>query len=205
MSHSRFKDFQFLKGAVSLEDCPNPIYPEIAFAGRSNVGKSSLINAIVDHHNIARTSNTPGKTRQMNYYLANKICYFVDLPGYGFAKVPEAERKKWGEYIKKYLIERENLMVTAHLIDIRHKPTKLDEEFIFWMASHGRPFIIVLNKADKITFNKQKKARNALMQLLQQMNIDVPLFTCSAYKKEGISAIRNTIFEFLDGKYELAK
>ena len=205
MSHSRFKEFRFLKGAVSLDDCPNPVYPEIAFAGRSNVGKSSLINAIVGHHNIARTSNTPGKTRQMNYYLANNVCYFVDLPGYGFAKVPKAERKKWGQYIKKYLIERENLMVTAHLIDIRHKPTKLDEEFIYWMASNGRPFVVILNKADKISFGKQKKARTVLQKLLQEMNIEVPVFCCSAYKKEGISDIRNTLFDFLEGGYELAK
>jgi len=196
-----FSNIAFVKGAVSLDDCPVANWPEIALAGRSNVGKSSLINALANRKNIAHTSNVPGKTQQMNFYEVDQTFHFVDLPGYGFAKAPEEERKKWGRFIKEYLMERQTLLVTIQLIDIRHKPTKLDEEFIYWMAKHRRPFIIVLNKADKLSGNKQQNSLAMVKHLLEVMNIEVPVIICSSKTQKNITKIKEIIRDFLDSQY----
>ena len=141
----------FITSAPQLEDCPPMILPEFCFAGRSNVGKSSLINALLKRKNLARTSNMPGKTQQMNYYKVGEAFYLVDLPGYGYAKVPKTERERWGKNIRVYLTERETLRLVLHVIDARHPPSALDEDFFYWLATEQIPFSVVLSKADKIS------------------------------------------------------
>jgi GTP-binding protein len=192
----KFNNAEFITGAPSLDVCPEPRFPEICFAGRSNVGKSSVINAIMNHGGLARTSNTPGKTRQMNYYLVDDDCYFVDLPGFGYAKVSKAEREKWGRDIREYLLDRETLRLVLHLVDIRHKPSDLDEEFFYWLGVNRMPFGVILNKADKISRNKQNQSKSRLQRILDEMNIEVPIIITSAEKKEGIDEIRDLISEF---------
>lgn len=192
-----FNNAEFVTGAPSLNDCPPPEFPEICFAGRSNVGKSSLINAIISQGSIARTSNVPGKTQQMNYYLVEEKAYFVDLPGFGYAKVSKKERERWGRDIRDYLLNRETLRLVLHLVDIRHKPTALDEDFFYWLGSNRMPFAVILNKADKLTRHKQNQSKQRLRRILDEMNIEVPVIVASSEKKTGIDDVRKLASEFL--------
>lgn len=192
----QFKKAHFVTGAPSLSACPNPFYPEIGLAGRSNVGKSSLINALVSHSGLARTSNTPGKTRQINYYLVDDKTYLVDLPGFGYAKVSKKERERWGRDIRDYLLERPTLRLVIHLVDIRHKPSKLDEEFFYWLGTNRLPFIVVLTKADKISHNKRQQSKARLRRILDEMNIEVPMIISSVKDNTGIKKVRSLISEF---------
>ncbi|HMB40747.1 MAG TPA: ribosome biogenesis GTP-binding protein YihA/YsxC, partial [Balneolaceae bacterium] len=166
-----FQTARFITSAPALKDCPDESLPEFCFAGRSNVGKSSLLNKMTNKRRLARTSNTPGKTQQMNYYNIDETCYFVDLPGFGFAKVPEKERKRWGKDIQEYLKNRSTLRLILHLVDARHPPTALDEEFFFWMASNGMPFAVILTKADKLSKNKLTQSVAHTRKVLGSMNI----------------------------------
>lgn len=191
-----FKKAAFVTGAPSLDQCPEPGYPEICFAGRSNVGKSSLINALADHRGLARTSNTPGKTQQMNYYLVDDKVYLVDLPGFGYAKVSKKERERWGRDIRKYLLERSTLHLIIHLVDIRHKPTSLDEDFFYWMGVNRMPFVVALTKADKISKNKQQQSRARVGRILDEMNIEVPMVITSASERVGLDELKQLMTEF---------
>lgn len=193
-----FKKATFVTGAPTLDDCPPPRYPEICFAGRSNVGKSSLINAMMNHSGLARTSNTPGKTQQMNYYLVDEKAYFVDLPGFGYAKVSKKERERWGRDIRDYLLERETLRLVLHLVDIRHEPSRLDEEFFYWLGVNRMPFAVILTKADKLSRNKQNQSMFRLKRILDEMNIEVPVIISSSETKEGIDDIQTLASEFLE-------
>jgi GTP-binding protein len=188
---------QFITSATKLDECPPAELPEICFAGRSNVGKSSLINALVNRKNIARTSNVPGKTQQMNYYKVGDEFFMVDLPGYGFAKVPKKERDRWGRSIKSYLMERETLSLVLHVVDARHEPTQLDEDFFYWMAMNEKPFSVVLSKSDKISRNKMAQSKARVRRILKEMNIEVPVIPYSANSKDGISEIKDLITEFI--------
>lgn len=194
----QFKKANFLKSAPSLDDCPEAHFPEICFAGRSNVGKSTLINAIMNHSGLARTSNVPGKTQMMNYYLVDDKTYFVDLPGFGYAQVSKEERERWGRDIRDYLLERPTLRLVIHLVDIRHEPSELDEQFFYWLGSHRMPFIVVLSKADKISYNKRQQSKARLKRILDEMNIEVPLVISSAEDKIGIDEIKGLISEFAE-------
>jgi GTP-binding protein len=191
-----FEKAEFITGAPSLHQCPHPELPEFCFAGRSNVGKSSLINKLTNKKRLARTSNTPGKTQQMNYYLIDNSFYLVDLPGFGFAKVPEKERQRWGEDIRQYLLERDTIELILHLVDSRHPPTKLDEEFFYWMAMHKKPFSVLLTKSDKLSNNKVQQSVSRIHKILKEMNIEVPVIACSAESNKGIDEIRSLIIEF---------
>ena len=191
-----FKKASFVTSAPSLSECPDPRHPEVCFAGRSNVGKSSLINSLLDHKGLARTSNTPGKTQQMNYYLVNDNTYFVDLPGFGYAKVPKKERERWGRDIRDYLLERPTLCLVIHLVDIRHKPSKLDEDFFYWLGSNQLPFCVVLTKSDKLSRNQQNQSKFRLKGILDEMNIEVPMIISSSKDDTGIKEIGNLISEF---------
>ena len=193
-----FKKAEFVTGAPSLSECPPPRYPEICFAGRSNVGKSSLINALLNHGSLARTSNTPGKTQQMNYYLIDEEVYFVDLPGFGYAKVSKKERERWGRDIRDYLLERETLRLVLHLVDIRHEPSDLDEEFFYWLGSNRMPFVVVLNKADKLSRNKQNQSKFRLKRILDEMNIEVPIVIASSGDNKGLDEIKTLTNEFVN-------
>jgi GTP-binding protein len=191
-----FNTAEFVTGAPSLDHCPEPYHPEICFAGRSNVGKSSVINGILKQGGLARTSNTPGKTREMNYYLVDDNCYFVDLPGFGYAKVSKKERERWGRDIREYLKQRETLRLVLHLVDIRHEPSPLDEDFFYWLGVNRMPFAVILNKADKLSRNKQNQSKSRLQRILEEMNIEVPIILSSAEKKNGMDEIRDIISEF---------
>mgnify|MGYP001414338314 CR=1 FL=1 len=188
----------FITSAPRLEDCPPDSKPEICFAGRSNVGKSSLINALLNRKNLARTSNVPGKTQQMNYYSIGETAFFVDLPGYGYAKVPKKERERWGKNIREYLMNRKALRLIIHVVDARHKPTALDEDFFYWMAANEMPFCVLLSKADKISKNKGSKAKADVRKVLASMNIEVPILAYSADNKAGIEEVQDLIMEFIE-------
>lgn len=192
----QFKKAHFVTGAPSLDVCPEAYYPEICLAGRSNVGKSSLINAMVNHKGLARTSNTPGKTQQMNYYLVDDKTYLVDLPGFGYAKVSKKERERWGRDIRDYLLERPTLRLVIHLVDIRHEPSKLDEDFFYWLGANRLPFIVVLTKGDKISHNKCQQSKARVKRILDEMNIEVPIIISSVKDDVGIDEVKELISEF---------
>lgn len=189
---------KFITSSPRLEDCPPETLPEICFAGRSNVGKSSLINGLLNRKKIARTSNVPGKTQQMNYYQIGEDCFFVDLPGYGYAKVPIKERNRWGRNIREYLMKRETLRLVIHLVDIRHSPTKLDQDFFYWMATNEMPFCVLLSKADKLSNNKIVSSKAEVRKILAEMNIEVPILAYSAESKLGIKEVQDLILEFVE-------
>jgi GTP-binding protein len=193
-----FQQAKFITSAPALKDCPDETIPEFCFAGRSNVGKSSLINRITNKKRLARTSNTPGKTQQMNYYRIDDSFYFVDLPGFGFAKVPKKERDRWGKDIQYYLLKRNSLKLILHLVDARHNPTKLDEDFFYWMASNMKPFAVILTKSDKLSSNKLRSSVRNVEKVLAEMNIDVPIVPCSAHSGNGINELQSLILDFLN-------
>lgn len=192
------KQPKFVTSATKLEECPPAGLPEICFAGRSNVGKSSLINALLNKKNIARTSNVPGKTQQMNYYEVGNRFYMVDLPGYGYAKVPKKERERWGKNIRQYLLDRNSLSLILHVVDARHEPSQLDEDFFYWMAMNEKPFSIVLSKSDKISKNKVNQSKARVRRILKEMNIDIPILPYSSSSREGIEEIKDLIKEFVE-------
>jgi len=134
---------------TNITDCPAPVKPEFAFIGRSNVGKSSIINSITERNNLARISNNPGKTQTINYFLINDAWYLVDLPGYGYAKVSKSQRRNFERFIRSYLTKRENLQCVFLLIDSRINPQKIDIDFANWMGEAHLPFVIVFTKSDK--------------------------------------------------------
>ena len=157
MAKPIFQTAEFYKTIMRVQDIPKPVYPEVAFIGRSNVGKSSLINALLGKKNLARISSSPGKTRGINYYLVDQKYFFVDLPGYGFAKLSKNERLKWQRLIETYLTESKMLKLIALLIDSRHDLMENDLEMARWLQYHERPFCILLTKTDKISKNNLKQ------------------------------------------------
>ncbi|MDF2927609.1 MAG: engB [Paenibacillaceae bacterium] len=148
---------EFIISAVSPAQYPEDALPEIALAGRSNVGKSSLINRMINRKNLARTSSQPGKTQTLNYYRINDLLYFVDLPGYGYAKVSKSKREEWGKFIEGYLTHREELKLLIQLIDMRHPPSDQDIAMYEWAKHIGLTVCVVVTKADKIGRSKWQK------------------------------------------------
>ncbi len=144
------KEARFIVSNTDVKKCPKADRPEYAFIGRSNVGKSTLINMLTNKKSLAKTSGKPGKTQLINHFLINEEWYLVDLPGYGYAKVPKKEREKWERFIRKYIVQRENLYCLFVLIDFRHKPQVADLEFMEWLGLKAIPFVIVFTKADKL-------------------------------------------------------
>lgn len=178
-------EIQFVKGVVRWEGLPDEGVPEVAFVGRSNVGKSSLLNMLAERKELARTSGTPGKTQQFNYYLVNQNLYFVDVPGFGYAKVSKKQRAKWGRFIGEYLTRRVPLRVVFHLVDSRHPPTQLDKDVMALMRGSPVPYIIVLTKADKLSNNQRQKSLASVQQVLTQGAMEVPVVFTSAKKGTG--------------------
>lgn len=166
--------------------CPQDQRPEYAFIGRSNVGKSSLINALTARRNLALTSSTPGKTMCINHFLINNDWYLVDLPGYGYAQRGKKEMEKLKNMISSYVLEREQLTCLFVLIDIRHDPQKVDMAFLHFLGSHGVPFAIVFTKADKLAISKVKPAAQKYLEALQEEWEELPPhFITSATSKLG--------------------
>jgi GTP-binding protein len=147
----QIKTAEFVRSATRRADFPRDLQPQIAFAGRSNVGKSSLLNTLVRRKQLARTSSTPGRTRQINFFLINGALYFVDLPGYGYAKVPKAMRHQWGKLIEDYLRDNPALKAFILILDARRLPEQEEFELLEWLALHNIPLSIVVTKTDKIS------------------------------------------------------
>lgn len=180
------KSATYLKSSAKLEQCPPPTLPEYAFIGRSNVGKSSLINMLVEHKGLAKTSGNPGKTQLINHFLVNENWYLVDLPGYGYAKSSKKDRSKWDAMSKNYFLRRDSLVCVFLLIDCRVSPQTSDIEFANWLGKHQIPFVFVFTKADKL--NKYKlhinigRFEDAMLQNWQELP---QAFITSAEKKSG--------------------
>jgi GTP-binding protein len=149
---------EFVKSAFKQADWPPNPLPEIAFLGRSNVGKSSLINSLLDVRGLARTSSTPGRTQSLNFFLVNNDFRFVDLPGFGYARVPKSIRSAWGEMVTGYLAKRTQLVLSIHIVDSRHEPTKLDLQLHEWLEHSAKPRLIVATKSDKLSNNELKQS-----------------------------------------------
>lgn len=174
--------------AVEPSQYPKDQLPEIAFAGRSNVGKSSFINSMINRSNLARTSGKPGKTRTINFYIINDRFRFVDLPGYGYAKVSKGEKEKWGEIIETFLISRENLKELVLIVDIRHEPTDQDLMMHTWIQSLGYRGIVIATKADKISRGKYEKNINLIKNKLNipDKNLIIPYSANKNFNKDKI-------------------
>ena len=162
---------EFVKSAYQRLHWVTDGRPEIAFLGRSNVGKSSLLNSLLGRKALARTSNTPGRTQSLNYFLVNDEFYFVDLPGYGYAKVSKSMRSDWGEMAREYLTDRPELILFIQLIDSRHPPTELDKQLNDWLIVNAKKHIVVATKADKSSNNQLQKQLAAIKKILPESKI----------------------------------
>ena len=180
------KTAEFVKSSGKWQECPEPTLPEYAFIGRSNVGKSSLINALMNHKDLAKTSGTPGKTQLINHFLINENWYLTDLPGYGYARVSKTLRKDFENLIINYILNRKNLVNLFVLIDARHTPQKIDIEFIEYCGESGIPFSLVFTKADKLKPNTVIENVEKYKQELLKTWEDLPeIYVTSAEKKTG--------------------
>ncbi|HHX70053.1 MAG TPA: YihA family ribosome biogenesis GTP-binding protein, partial [Gallicola sp.] len=178
--------------AATLNQYPVDDLPEIAFAGRSNVGKSSFINAVINRKNLARTSSKPGKTRTVNFYNINEEFRLVDLPGYGYASVSKTEKDNWAKIIETYLNNRKNLYETILIVDIRHKPTQNDIQMYDWILSYEFTGFVIANKADKISKSKYKTNVDLIMKTLNIKDRDL-IIPFSSEKKINIDIVREQI------------
>src|SRR6056297_535961 len=182
---------EFIKSATRPAHFPDPQFPEIAFAGRSNVGKSTLINVLLNRKNLVRTSAPPGRTQLINFFNVNQRFVLVDLPGYGFAKVPIAVRKAWGPMVRTYLEIRDSLAATVFIIDIRRTPGEEDLELLDWLEEFGVPTIPVLSKIDKVS---RSQRRQHVERIATATGLPVDAFSLfSALSREGIEDIRERI------------
>jgi GTP-binding protein len=183
--------------------CPKSDRPEYAFIGRSNVGKSSLINMLTNHKKLAKTSGQPGKTQLINHFLINNEWYLVDLPGYGYAKVMRNQRNKWMNFIREYMLSRKNLYCVMVLIDIRLEPQEIDLDFMNWLGVSGIPFAMVFTKADKLGKTQVDKNLAAYRrEMLKSWEELPPQFVTSATSETGRDEILDFIQQINDGSYE---
>jgi GTP-binding protein len=192
------KSAEFVKSAVKPSQYPPPDLPEIAFAGRSNVGKSSLINTLVNRRRLVKTSGRPGRTQLINFFVINDAVYLVDLPGYGYAKVPESIRRQWGPMIETYLKQRPTLRAVVLIVDIRRVPGVEELNFMDWLGLHRLPCIVVVTKCDKLSKTKQAKRIARISEAL-----DVPqdrLLRFSAKTRKGRDDVWMAINTHLSGE-----
>lgn len=184
-----------MQSMTDWKKCPSPTLPEYAFIGRSNVGKSSLINMLVRNNKLAKTSSKPGKTQTINHFLINKNWFLVDLPGYGYASISKTMREKWSKMIRDYVLFRENLQVVFVLVDSRLEPQKIDLDFINGLGEDGVPFAVIFTKTDKLSANKVQgnvqRFRNKLSETWEEMP---PMLTSSAETGKG----REEILQFIE-------
>lgn len=187
---------KFIKSSKALNQCPAANKPEYAFIGRSNVGKSSLINMLTHNKNLAKTSQTPGKTQLINHFSVDDKWFLVDLPGYGFAKVSKTEREAWEKMIHEYLSKRENLLCIFVLVDSRLEPQAIDLEFMLWLGEQGLPFVIVFTKTDKLsTTQLSKNLEQYKKVVLEYFEVLPRSFVTSSEKKVGREEILGFIKE----------
>jgi GTP-binding protein len=189
----------FIKSSPTIKECPPPLKPEFGFIGRSNVGKSSLINMLTGWSKLAKTSVQPGKTRTINHFLVNDSWYLVDLPGYGYAKVPVKLREKWVRATENYILKRENLVSFLVLLDIRHKPQRSDIEFMEFLGLNSIPFARVFTKSDKLTITALENSINEYNSEMLKNWESLPVsFITSAVKGNGRDEILNYIEESMN-------
>lgn len=189
---------QFTISNTDIQKCPSGNRPEFAFIGRSNVGKSSLINALCNQKRLAKTSSRPGKTQLINHFLINEQWFLVDLPGYGYARVSKTQKKKFQAYIETYFRERSQLVLAFVLLDIRHPAQPIDLEFIAWLGSQQIPFYLIFTKADKLKPKAIERQVTAYTEALREDWEEVPLsFITSATSKEGLESVTNAIGDIL--------
>lgn len=189
----RIKQSEFITSAVKREQYPLDNRVEVAFVGRSNVGKSSIINALTNRKKLAKVSQTPGKTRLVNFFLINNDFYLVDLPGYGYAKVSKSEKESWGKTIEMYLTGREQLKRVVLLVDSRHKPTGDDIMMYEWFKHFGYNVVVVGTKSDKITKNELQKSEKVIKDTLK-LCADDKLYFFSSLKKDGAEKLIDNLF-----------
>jgi len=186
---------EFVISNTDFRKCPSSKQPEFAFIGRSNVGKSSLINMLTNHKNLAKTSSTPGKTQTINHFHINESWYLVDLPGYGYATISLKVKEGWSKMIEDYLLNRENLFCTFVLIDSRLKPQKIDMEFITWIGEQGLPIALLFTKSDKLKRGELARSKKNYADALAEVWEELPpFFVTSAEKRLG----RNEVLDFID-------
>lgn len=184
---------EFVRSAAKPADFPRDTLPQVVFAGRSNVGKSSVINRLLNRKNFARVGAAPGKTTHINYFLIDKKLYLVDLPGYGYAKVSKAEKDRWGRLIEGWFADTELMTLGVQIVDARHKPTADDCTMAEWFKSCGKPFVVVANKLDKC---KKSEIEDSLLRIRETLELDetVKVISFSAEKGEGKQDLLNEIF-----------
>ena len=193
----KIKSAEFVISNTDYKLCPKEIHPEYAFIGRSNVGKSSLINALVNRKNLAKTSGKPGKTQLINHFKINDSWFLVDLPGYGYASTSKTNRKMFKEMINKYLLNRKNLICLFVLLDIRHNPQSIDLEFMEKMGQEKIPFVMVFTKSDKISQTQiSKNIKLYKTEMLKQWEYLPDMFITSSENQNGISDILKFIEEY---------
>ncbi len=199
----KIRSAEITMSAVNRSQYPDEGIPEIALVGRSNVGKSSTVNTLLNRRNFARTSQTPGKTRTINFYLINKEFFFVDLPGYGYAKIAKSEKEKWGVIMERYLQERDELCAIFLLVDIRHEPTNDDVMMYEWITHFGYNCVVIATKADKISRGQYQKHMNIIRKKLQ-MDPNEKILPISSLKKTGVEEIWNEIInQYNQNGYEI--
>lgn len=188
---------EFIRSAVNRKDFPRDGMVQVAFAGRSNVGKSSVINRLLNRKNFARVGAAPGKTVHINYFKIDRAFYLVDLPGYGYAKVAKTERDRWGKLMEEYFADPELMSLGVMIVDARHKPTADDCTMAQWYKGAGRPFLVVANKLDKL---KKSEVEPNLQQIRQTLELDetVKLIPFSAEKGTGRQDLLNEIFAHVE-------
>jgi len=197
----KIKSAEFKGVFVDIKQLPEGGNHEIAFVGRSNVGKSSLINKMVNRKKLAKSSSTPGKTRTINYYLINDEWYMVDLPGYGYAKVSKVEKAKWGKMIETYLSQRNELKGVVQLIDIRHPPSKDDIIMKEWLSHYELPLLVVATKSDKVSRGSRQKNLAVIRKELSMPAGQMPI-CFSAETGEGVEEMKEALGEILEYKTE---
>lgn len=192
----KIKSAEFVLSNSDVEKCPKEKLPEYAFIGRSNVGKSSLINMLMQRKNLAKTSGRPGKTQLINHFIINKNWFLVDLPGYGYARVSKSSKRVFQKFITNYFSKREQLVLAFVLIDCRHEPQKVDLEFIQWMGENQIPFSIVFTKADKLKPNALKRNVETYTQkILETWEVMPQYFVTSSSKSTGRDELLDYIGE----------
>lgn len=185
---------EFVKSSQELNQCPQPDMPEFAFIGRSNVGKSSLINMLVEKKDLAKTSSQPGKTQLINHFIINKEWYLVDLPGYGYAKTSMENRKKWRKMIEDYLLKRVNLLTVFVLVDSRLEPQKIDLEFINFLGENQVPITLIFTKTDKQSAKKTEESLERFKESLSEYWEELPeIILTSSEKRVGRDEVLETI------------